>query len=67
MAFICRFAGSEGLFASTTSSCGFRTGSERNRIASASVKIAVLAPIPSASEVTVTAVNSGLWRSMSSA
>src|SRR5262249_19489687 len=45
------------------SSCGFATGSARNRMASISWKIAVFAPIPRASDSTATAVNIGFRRS----
>src|SRR5262245_43350161 len=45
-----------------TSSSGARTGSLRSSTWSMSVKIAVLAPIPSASERIATAANSGLRR-----
>src|SRR5207245_9759353 len=45
------------------SSCGFATGSVRNRMASINWKIAVFAPIPRASDITATAVNVGFRRS----
>src|SRR5215471_21465810 len=45
------------------SSCGFATGSARNRMTSISWKIAVFAPIPRASDSTATAVNVGFKRS----
>jgi hypothetical protein len=45
---------------SQTSSCGFFTGSIRNRTASINVKIAVFAPIPSANKSRATAVNPGV-------
>ena len=47
-----------------TSSSGARTGSDRSIAASISVKIAVFAPMPSASDSTAMAVNPGLRRSM---
>jgi hypothetical protein len=46
-----------------TSAPGSRTGSARRIRLSTSVKIAVFAPIPSASEATATNVNPGLRRS----
>src|SRR5260370_42706030 len=45
------------------SSCGFATGSARNRMASISWKIAVFAPIPRARDSTATNVNIGFRRS----
>ena len=47
----------------STSSCGIATGSVRRRTASTSWKIAVLAPVPSASVRIATAANGGLRRS----
>ena len=50
-----------------TSCSGSETGSERTMTASIKVKIAVLAPIPSASAATMTAVNPALRRSVRNA
>jgi hypothetical protein len=46
---------------------GIRHGCERSRMASASVKIAVAEPIPSARELTAIAVSRGLCRRIRSA
>ena len=43
------------MFRSSTSSSGFRTGSERRRKSLTRLKIAVLAPMPTASESSATA------------
>jgi hypothetical protein len=45
-----------------TSACGLRTGSAHNRTLLSKLKIAVFAPIPSASERTATAVKEGVRR-----
>ena len=50
-----------------TSCSGCATGSRRSINWSISVKMAVLAPMPSASEDTATRVNSGLRRKLRSA
>jgi hypothetical protein len=47
------------LSSNTTSLFGSRTGSVRNRIAFTRLKIAVFAPIPSASERIATNANAG--------
>ena len=52
------------LHRNTTSSDGFSTGSERSITASIRLKIAVFAPIPSASVSTAIAVKLGGFRSM---
>jgi hypothetical protein len=46
-------------FPSSTSCCGFFTGNERNITASIRLKMAVFAPIPSASESSATSVMPG--------
>src|SRR2546428_12061524 len=46
-----------------TSSCGFRTGSDRSMSVLITEKIAVFAPMPSASVSTATAVKPGFFRS----
>ena len=50
-----------------TSSCGLRTGSVLISTLFSRLKIAVLAPMPSASERTATAVNPGLAARMRTA
>ncbi len=47
-----------------TNSSGWWTGSSRSVSTSSTEKIAVLVPIPTASERTATAVNAGLLRSI---
>ena len=47
----------------STSSSGARTGGRRRMMALTSVKIAVLAPMPIASDSTALTVNPGFWRS----
>ena len=47
----------------STSCCGFFTGSTRRRNSLTRLKIAVLAPMPSASESTATDANPGFSRS----
>jgi hypothetical protein len=51
-----------GTICTSTSSCGFLTGSQRSIKASIRLKIAVLAPMPSASVSTITNVKPGLPR-----
>jgi hypothetical protein len=51
----------------STSSPGFLTGNERSRKSFTRLKIAVFAPMPSASDTTATAVNAGLFRNCRSA
>ena len=52
---------------SCTNCCGSRTGSHRSINASIRLKIAVLAPIPSASVSTITSVKPGVFTNRRSA